>query len=160
MFGTIPMLVSMMLAASSSTANRIMKRAFSSALNQATDIIINCTDGIEIAAKKWPAPRPDDSKERILLLHGWLDNAASFNLLAPKLNAVLNREIVAIDFPGHGHSSHKSADGPTQLVSEYAYYVSETLEYLKWVESESINKTDEKEVILVGHSMGAKKKLY
>jgi Lysophospholipase len=156
MFGAIHMLVSMMLTTASGTANKIMKRALTSvSLNQATDVIISCTDGIEIAARKWPAPRPDDSKERVLLLHGWLDNAASFNLLAPKLNAMLNREIVAIDFPGHGHSSHKSPDGPTQLVSEYAYYVGETLESLNWIESESFGKTHGKEVILVGHSMGA-----
>mmetsp|Transcript_3796 Transcript_3796/g.7264 ORF Transcript_3796/g.7264 Transcript_3796/m.7264 type:complete len:414 (+) Transcript_3796:87-1328(+) len=156
MFTLIPVLLPMMLISSSGTANRIMKRSFSIPLNQATDIIIHCTDGIEIAARKWPAAQPDNSKERILLLHGWLDNLASFNLLAPKLNTILNREIVAIDFPGHGHSSHKSADGPTQLVSEYAYYVGETLESLNWIDNDTFNnKTDGKDVILVGHSMGA-----
>lgn len=72
---------------------------------------------------------------KIICLHGWLDNAASFNRLAPLLLAAHNSptEIVALDFPGHGLSSHKSVDGPPQLLAEYTYYVSECLEALGWV---------------------------
>lgn len=44
----------------------------------------------------------DGNKQPILALHGWQDNAGSFDLLAPLLN---NRSILAIDAPGHGLSS-------------------------------------------------------
>ena len=99
----------------------------------------------------------DRPKRKILCLHGWLDNSASFHLLAPRLAAAtcslqdqstadsIETEIVALDLPGHGLSSHKGKDGPPQLLSEYCYYVSEFLEEMGW---------DDK-IILIGHSMGA-----
>ena len=34
--------------------------------------------------------------------------------------------------PGHGLSGHKSVDGPPQLLAEYAYYVAELIEALRW----------------------------
>ena len=84
-----------------------------------------------------------------MCLHGWLDNCASFHLLAPSLvnhskEQRLASEVVALDFPGHGLSSHKSADNPTALLAEYCYYVSEAAEQLQW-----------DKFSLVGHSMGA-----
>jgi len=39
-------------------------------------------------------------------LHGWLDNANSFNYLAPLLPEL---DIVALDFAGHGYSDHRPA---------------------------------------------------
>ena len=43
-----------------------------------------------------------------LALHGWLDNAASFAMLAPELPQL---ELWAIDMPGHGLSDHRRPPG-------------------------------------------------
>jgi pimeloyl-ACP methyl ester carboxylesterase len=59
--------------------------------------------GLTLAAEVWgvPGDRP------VLASHGWLDNAGSFELLAPKLRGC---ELVALDLAGHGFSDFRSAD--------------------------------------------------
>ncbi|ACI64182.1 predicted protein, partial [Thalassiosira pseudonana CCMP1335] len=81
----------------------------------------------------------------IICLHGWLDNAASFNRLAPLLLAAHNSpmEIVALDFPGHGLSSHKSVDGPPHSGDTNSS------------KQEQEGATNENKVTVIGHSMGA-----
>nr|XP_015215180.1 PREDICTED: serine hydrolase-like protein 2 [Lepisosteus oculatus] len=56
-----------------------------------------------IAAKDWG---PRDGRP-VLCLHGWSDNAGSFDRLIPLLPA--DCRCVAIDFPGHGLSTHRPA---------------------------------------------------
>ncbi|MBA6391388.1 alpha/beta hydrolase [Colwellia sp. BRX10-3] len=75
----------------------------------------------------------------LLCLHGWLDNAASFEPLMPHLS---NYHVIAIDWPGHGLSDHRSVD---------AHY-----HFLDWV-SDLINifRSQQWQAIdIVGHSMG------
>jgi pimeloyl-ACP methyl ester carboxylesterase len=54
----------------------------------------------ELAALQWGDP----DAPPLLAMHGWLDNAASFMRLAPLLAGT--RRVIALDLPGHGHSSH------------------------------------------------------
>mmetsp|Transcript_9002 Transcript_9002/g.13847 ORF Transcript_9002/g.13847 Transcript_9002/m.13847 type:complete len:332 (-) Transcript_9002:151-1146(-) len=123
-----------LLTALSATSKGLMERSYV------------CSDGIRLAAQHWKKTEVIEApKERILCLHGWLDNCRSFHCVAPQLLQKLSSpsEIVALDFPGHGKSSHKSADS-FQLLADYAFYVSEYVSSLEW---ESFT--------LVGHSMGA-----
>ena len=95
-----------------------------------TECTYQCSDGVKLAALRWGCP---SSKRRVLCLHGWMDNAASFSRLAPHwLSSSADTEIVALDFPGHGLSGHKSSDGPPQLLAEFAYYCCELIEAMEW----------------------------
>ncbi len=91
---------------------------------------------IELAAHLYG---PDDGVP-VLALHGWLDNAASFVRLAPKLEGL---RIVALDFAGHGHSEHRSA-GAGYALWDYAFDVLQVAEQFGW-----------ERFSILGHSMGA-----
>lgn len=83
-----------------------------------------------------------DTDVRMLCLHGWLDNAASFLPLMPHLPAI---DMVAIDMPGHGHSFHVTAESITSYsVFDYACNAVRVLDILGW---DSCH--------LLGHSLGA-----
>lgn len=56
--------------------------------------------GLRLAAKAWGDPRGP----KLLGLHGWLDNANTFDVLAPLLP---HCHLVALDLPGHGLSEHR-----------------------------------------------------
>jgi pimeloyl-ACP methyl ester carboxylesterase len=72
-------------------------------------------------------------------------------------------ELVALDLPGHGLSSHKSDDGPPLVLAESVFYVAEAVRQLQWWPQEVMNKPELQEnssisqprFTLVGHSMGA-----
>jgi pimeloyl-ACP methyl ester carboxylesterase len=88
------------------------------------------------AVKRWGNPKG----LKILALHGWLDNAATFDHLAPLLPEV---ELVALDFPGHGYSAHK----PRGVKYHYLDYITDVVnvaDALKW-----------ERFVLMGHSLGA-----
>ena len=57
--------------------------------------------GFTIAAREWGAA----DGIPVLAVHGWLDNASSFQFLAPLLPQA---HIVAVDLPGCGLSSHRA----------------------------------------------------
>ena len=76
----------------------------------------------------------------VIALHGWLDNAASFARLAPKLPGL---RIVALDFAGHGHSDHRAA-GAGYAIWDYVHDVLQVAEQFGW-----------QRFSLLGHSMGA-----
>lgn len=76
---------------------------------------------------------------RVLALHGWLDNAASFVPMAPFLAA---HDVVAIDLIGHGGSSHVPPGFDYSFV-DWLHDVLDVLDALDWPE-----------VHLLGHSLG------
>lgn len=76
---------------------------------------------------------------RVLALHGWLDNAASFVPLAAHLPACT---LVALDLPGHGLSAHLPASADYTLVAaaRAAFAAADALGWNRFV--------------LLGHSLG------
>ena len=89
---------------------------------------------IEVAAKVWGEP----GGLPVIGLHGWLDNAATFDLIGPKLE---NVHLVALDLPGHGLSDHLSAGGYS--LWQQAATVLQVADDLGW-----------ERFALLGHSMG------
>lgn len=77
---------------------------------------------------------------RILALHGWLDNAASFDRLAPLL-AAAGFQVSALDLPGHGHSDWLAGGN---------YYIWEPVAAVV-----EVARQLEGPLHLLGHSMGA-----
>ena len=76
---------------------------------------------------------------KLLALHGWLDNAASFLPLLPYLR---DFDLVALDLPGHGGSDHR-APGYDYMLVDWIHDVLDALDALGWQRTR-----------LLGHSMG------
>jgi pimeloyl-ACP methyl ester carboxylesterase len=124
-----------------------------------------------IATTSSPPPSSDtnrSSSRKVLCLHGWLDNAASFHMVAPELiRRGCVSDVIALDLPGHGMSSHKSPDCPPQLLADYVFYIADVIQQLHWCKgsrelnaatNDGIPKNKEeshRKVTLMGHSMGA-----
>ncbi len=77
---------------------------------------------------------------RVLALHGWLDNAASFVPLAAHLPGL---DLVALDLPGHGASAHLPAGAEYSLAGT-VNAVLDAADALGW-----------EHFGVLGHSMGA-----
>ncbi len=92
--------------------------------------------GGEIAARAWGP----ETGHRVLAVHGWLDNSASFDLLAPLLPGL---RLVAIDMAGHGLSSHRAPGIPYHFVDFVADIVA-VVDALDW-----------QQFSFVSHSLGA-----
>ncbi|MFT5295815.1 MAG: pimeloyl-ACP methyl ester carboxylesterase [Colwellia sp.] len=77
--------------------------------------------------------------ELVLCLHGWLDNAASFLPMMPYLK---DKRVIAIDWTGHGLSSHRSPDAHYHFI-DYVYDLLLLFESNQW-----------QPIDIVAHSMG------
>jgi len=92
---------------------------------------------LALTAHTWGTP----GLPPLLALHGWLDNAGSFALLAPLL--ARHFHVIALELPGHGHADHLPA------AADYhpAGYVRTVLE--------ALDALALPRVTLLGHSLGA-----
>lgn len=81
----------------------------------------------------------EDDKPITLCLHGWLDNAASFQPIFPYLT---DRQLIAIDWPGHGFSSHRSLDAHYHFI-DWVYDLVQLFDATNWPA-----------IDIVAHSMG------
>ncbi len=82
----------------------------------------------------------DEGGERLLCLHGWMDNAASF---LPLTRELPEAHWVAIDYAGHGRSDHRP-DGAHYYFTDYVFDLDAALDALGW-----------ERCTLVGHSLGS-----
>jgi pimeloyl-ACP methyl ester carboxylesterase len=92
--------------------------------------------GLTLAALEWGEP----GGTPVIALHGWLDNAGSFDLLAPSL---VGWHLIALDAAGHGNSDNRSADASYNIWQEVGD-VLEVATELGW-----------DRFSLLGHSRGA-----
>jgi pimeloyl-ACP methyl ester carboxylesterase len=107
----------------------------------AAELRIPCRSGASLAARAWGDA---DAPLRVLALHGWMDNANSWELLGPALGGGCH--VVALDLPGHGRTAHTSSSAEYSQV-EHAYAAYDALDALGWLEREG-------GFSLLGHSMG------
>ncbi|KGJ91823.1 alpha/beta hydrolase [Colwellia psychrerythraea] len=83
----------------------------------------------------------------VLCLHGYLDNAASFLPLMQQItqerNLLADKYVIALDWPGHGHSDHRNVGAHYHFFD----YVSDLVALFKLNNWPAID--------IVAHSMGA-----
>ncbi|KAG0270984.1 hypothetical protein BGZ95_001280 [Linnemannia exigua] len=104
-------------------------------------------NGLVIRAKHWrsagPEVIPRDCR-RFIAFHGYLDNAGSFDPLAPLLLEQLGPEpveILALDLAGHGMSDHRTSED--YALWRYIEDADQIVEQLGWQKH-----------AIIGHSMG------
>lgn len=93
--------------------------------------------GKRIAGRLWPG----DAHHRTpaIAIHGWLDNAASFDFVAPLLEC----PVFAVDMAGNGRSEHRSAEGTYNIWQDVGDLI-QVVRQLGW-----------QKFTLIGHSRGA-----
>lgn len=92
--------------------------------------------GLTLRGKRWG----DEGGRPVLALHGWLDNAASFDFVAPLLRGV---DLIALDLAGQGLSDHRQHAGAYNIWLDVMEVLS-VADQLNW-----------KQFALLGHSRGA-----
>ncbi|XP_026327345.1 probable serine hydrolase [Hyposmocoma kahamanoa] len=89
-------------------------------------------------AGRWWGPR---DKQPIIAIHGWQDNAGTWDNLIPLLPVTTS--VLAIDLPGHGLSSHYPAGMQYYIFWDAITLVRRIVKYFKW-----------SNMTLMGHSLG------
>ncbi|XP_069683648.1 probable serine hydrolase [Periplaneta americana] len=90
-----------------------------------------------ISGKWWGS----QDKQPILAIHGWQDNAGSFDTLAPLLS--VHTPVLCIDLPGHGFSSHYPKGQFYYMWWDGLIVVRRIVKHYKW-----------EKITILGHSLG------
>merc|ERR1711887_322291 len=96
-----------------------------------------------IAGKRWGKK---DGQHKFLALHGWMDNCGTFDALFEiffSTRSCNDIEIIAIDYPGHGKSSHTPNGLIPHMQLDYVYDIARVVNALKW-----------QQFNFIGHSLG------
>jgi len=103
------------------------------------ELQLKLSGGLTLAAKAWGDP----TKEPWMALHGWLDNANSFDILARELHRYLGSDLylVCVEHAGHGLSSHR--EGDVYHFIDYCADACQAADALGW-----------EKFSLLGHSLG------
>ena len=96
---------------------------------------------LQLAAIRW-RPEGDHVNQRFLCVHGWLDNAGSFEALGQQLST-RGFDVLALDLAGCGKTSHRSLHGYYNLWDDLID-LEAVLEQFEW-----------NNFVLAGHSRGA-----
>ncbi|MBX2857427.1 MAG: alpha/beta hydrolase [Cellvibrionaceae bacterium] len=99
------------------------------------DVVFQTSAGA-IHGRRWGK----EGGQPVLALHGWLDNCATFDSLAPLLSGV---DLVAIDLLGHARSDFRRGDGPYNIWQD-VHEIHAVISQLGW-----------QQLALLGHSRGA-----
>ncbi|MGB2115742.1 MAG: alpha/beta fold hydrolase [Porticoccaceae bacterium] len=94
------------------------------------------SNGVHLEAKEWGQP----SGIPVIALHGWLDNANSFDQMLPYLDGM---HVIAVDMAGHSQSGNRSADSGYDIWQDIADVLAIS-EQMGW-----------DRFALLGHSRGA-----
>ena len=94
------------------------------------------SNAVRLATKEWG----DSSGLPVIALHGWLDNANSFDQMLPHLDGM---HVIAVDMAGHSQSGDRSADSGYDIWQDVADVLAIS-EQMGW-----------DRFALLGHSRGA-----
>ncbi|MFM1604536.1 MAG: alpha/beta fold hydrolase [Porticoccaceae bacterium] len=94
------------------------------------------TNGLTLKAKEWGR----SGSLPVIALHGWLDNAATFDRMLPFMD---NLNVLALDLAGHGLTSHRSVDASYDIWMDVGEVMA-VADQMGW-----------ERFALIGHSRGA-----
>jgi len=112
-----------------------LRRSCSSDIVKGREFVIPVPWGV-IRGKEWGHPEGLPW----LAIHGWLDNAGTFNTLLPHIGS--EHRFLAVDVPGHGLSSHLPK-GITYNEQNQVVWMERVVRHFGW-----------DKFSLIGHSMG------
>ncbi|KAB7496181.1 putative serine hydrolase [Armadillidium nasatum] len=105
-------------------------------MNMPSEVQIQVPYGI-VAGKLW---NEAGKKTPIIAIHGWMDNAGTWDTLSPLLDN--DHPIFALDCPGHGLSFHQPMSSG-YYTFDNLITIHKVFHYFKW-----------SKIILLGHSLG------